>query len=166
MAVTSPDVAYNQNSPPRSSIYSKQKPPPVSSSTRTLFPLASLLDSLVQYWWAWELSSAAVSTIATCGLVAALVDADERPLQFITLGPAQFTLNSYVAAFSTVIRASLLVTVAGPLNQCGWNWFSPLSWGEVSRQHPGRPLEDLDIFGNAALNSWSSIRLLVRTKFR
>lgn len=93
-----------------------------------------------------------------------LATADGRPLQSLSFGVAQLSLNTIVPAISTVIRASLLVTVAGPLNQTAWNWFS--SPRRDGRQQAGKPIKDLDTFGNAAIDSLSSLKLLSRTKGR
>lgn len=128
--------------------------------------LAKTLKCLRQHWWVWELCSATISIVATFVLITTLADADGRPLRAMSFGTTQFSLNSYVAAMSTIIRTSLLATVAGPLNQSVWNWFS-LPRREEGTQNPlGRPLTDLDIFGNAAWDSWSSLQLIVRTRLR
>jgi hypothetical protein len=122
-------------------------------------------ESLVRYWWVWECLSATISFIAVIVLIGTLTEADGRALQSISFGAAHFSLNSYIAAISTVVRTSLLVTIAGPLNQSVWNWFSS-SRREDAEFQRGHSLKDLDIFGNAAQDSWSSLQLLLRSRFR
>ena len=113
--------------------------------------------ALIRYWWAWELLAAAISISATVILIAVLRVNDGQPLQAPLFGYSEFSINGLVAAISTVIRTSLLLVVGGALNQCAWNWFS-------SPMPVGRPLQDLEIFGSASSNSWSSLQLLFRTK--
>ena len=118
--------------------------------------------SLVRYWWAWEILAAVLSIISTIVLIVVLARNDGHPVQSLFLGGAQVTLNTIVAAISTIIRASLMVTVAGALNQSAWNWFSfPAS---MEGRPSGRPLKDLDTFGYAAFDSWSSLKLLFKTR--
>ncbi|MCJ1323095.1 hypothetical protein MMC15_008447 [Xylographa vitiligo] len=114
-------------------------------------------------WWIWESAAAGVSLTATVVLIALLAQADRRQQQAWAVGSTQLTLNTLVAAVATVIRTSLLLVVAGALNQSAWNWFAEKKKGKDSS---GQPLEDLEIFSEAAANSWNSIRLLFRTNGR
>jgi hypothetical protein len=119
---------------------------------------------VVRSWWAWEILAGIVSLVAVGALMFVLVATDGQQQRLLQIGSLQVSLNTVVAAISTVLRTSLIVTVAGPLNQSAWNWFaSPLSAHTTT--HP-RPLRDLDTFGNAAANSWSSMKLLWRTRCR
>jgi Protein of unknown function (DUF3176) len=72
---------------------------------------------LVHGWWAWELIAAAVSVAATVALDALLASADQHLQETWTVGSTQLTLNTLVAIIATIIRASLLLVVAGALNQ-------------------------------------------------
>lgn len=142
---------------------------------------------LFRCWWAWEVSAAVLSIGATVALVVVLAKSDGQQQQSWRIANTQLTLNTVVAIISTVIRASLLVTVAGALNQSPWNWFAnrrhnnsshprrKRRTGDILSPQPasdradggmGRPLEDMDIFGEAAFSSWGSLKLLYRTKLR
>jgi hypothetical protein len=173
--MTTSQVAYSQISSNPATAASLVKKPPVSPvkkppvppwRTRYLTTFKRSWQSFVHYWWAWEFLAATLSLLATAALIATLVVTDGRPLQSMTFGSVQISLNAFVAAISTVIRTSLLVTVAGPLNQSLWNWFSSPKLEKGAQQQSGKPLKDLDTFGNAAQDLWSSLQLLVRTKYR
>lgn len=118
---------------------------------------------LVHGWWAWELIAASISILAMVTLIVVLVEADQHQQQSWAVGNTQLTLNTIVAAIGTVIRSSLLLAVAGALNQSAWNWFSSRT-GAVENE--GRPLEDLETFSEAAANSLNCLKLLWRTKGR
>ena len=121
------------------------------------------LKRLTRYWWSWELLAASLSDIATMTLLVILGKADGQAQHSFQIANAELTLNTIVAAISTIIRTSLLVSVAGALNQSMWNWFSR---SQRDGQRRGMPLDDLNTFGDAANDSWSSLRLLWRTKFK
>ena len=135
--------------------------PPIPWHTRLVSKVKHTPKRLVHWWWTWELLASALSIIATVALIAVLRQADGNAQQSWMIGNTELTLNTIVAGISTVIRAALLVAVAGALNQSLWNRFSsPRKGGS----RPARPLKDLDIFGGAASDSWGSLRLLWRTK--
>lgn len=117
---------------------------------------------LVRYWWAWELLAASLSIVSTAALIVVLKESDQKKQQTIRVGKAELTLNAVVAAISTIIRTSLTVTVAGALDQSAWNWFATSRSGTTVSS--GKPINDLDIFGGASSDSWSSLRLLWRTR--
>lgn len=119
--------------------------------------------SLVHGWWAWELIAASVSVAAMIALIGVLAGADKHKQKNWAVGGTELTLNTVVAAIGTIIRSSLLLAVAGALNQCAWNWFAARN-GDVEAE--GMPLEDLETFSEAAANSWNSLKLLWRTKCR
>lgn len=117
----------------------------------------------VHGWWAWELIAATVSVAAMVALVALLAEADQQQQQNWAVGNTQLTLNTVVVAIGTIIRSSLLLVVAGALNQSAWNWFASRTGGVEAE---GQPLEDFETFSEAAANSWSCLKLLWRTKGR
>lgn len=117
----------------------------------------------VRFWWAWELIAATVSAVAMVALVALLAKADQHQQQTWGVGNTQLTLNTIVAAIGTIIRSSLLLVVAGALNQSAWNWFASRTGGVEAE---GRPLEDFETFSEAAANLLNSLKLLWRTKGR
>ena len=115
-------------------------------------------------WWAWEVGAAIVSVAASIALIVLLKEADQQQQHSWEIGSTELTLNTVVAVLSTVIRAALLVMVEGCLSQGSWNWFARKR--EDHEQRAGRPLKDLDLFAEAGGNSWASLKLLYRTKFR
>ncbi|KFX93220.1 hypothetical protein O988_06926 [Pseudogymnoascus sp. VKM F-3808] len=118
---------------------------------------------LVRGWWAWELIAATISLVATVALISVLLSVDRHEQRAWNIGGTQLTINTIIAALGTIIRLSLLLVVGGALNQSAWNWFASMSRGVESE---GQPLGDLEIFSEAAANSWNSARLLWRTKGR
>ncbi|KAI0097971.1 hypothetical protein GGR51DRAFT_566012 [Nemania sp. FL0031] len=139
-----------------------EKPLPVLSKRITFASRLSLAcKRLMQYWWAWELLAATLSITAAVALVIVLIEYDERPQQDIAMGTLNFSLNALVAALSTVLRSSLMVAVTGPLNQSAWNRFAAR---HASQRQVSRELKDLDSFGGAATDAWSSLKVLWRTK--
>lgn len=117
----------------------------------------------VHGWWAWELIAATVLVTAMVVLIALLAKADQRQQQNWTVGNTQLTFNTIIVAIGTIIRSSLLLVVAGALNQNAWNWFASRTKNVTTE---GQPLKDLEIFSEAAANSWNSLKLLWRTKGR
>ena len=114
-------------------------------------------------WWAWELIAASASVLPMVAVIVVLAEANQHPQQNWVIGNTQLTINAIIAALGTMARSSLLVAVAGALNQSAWNWFSSKT-GIVETQ--GHPLKDLETFSEAAANSWNCVKLLWRTKGR
>ena len=124
--------------------------------------LRNICNQFLTTWWAWEIVAAVLSMSAVVALVVVLGDADQQQQRPWLIDDTQLTLNTIIAIISTVLRATLLVMVSGALNQGSWNWFA-------RTQHEvelGRPLEDLNIFGEAANSTWASLKLLYRTRIR
>ena len=115
-------------------------------------------------FWGWEYAAVLVSAVATITLILLLKSADQQQKRSWTIGNTQLTLNALIAIISSMIRASLVVLLSGSLTQSPWNWFADQNNND--RQGYGRPLKDLDLFGDAASNTWASLKLLYRTKFR
>ena len=137
-----------------------EKPlPTVPPHVRLLSRVKSWIKGLVRWWWAWEVLATTLSIAATVTLIAVLTQANGRVKTSWSLG--KLTLNATVAAISTIVRAALLVAIAGPLNQGLWNRFSPSKKGVTA---PARRLKDLETFSAAASDSWGSLRLLWETK--
>lgn len=137
--------------------------PTASAQTRQRTWISRHGRSLVHGWWAWELIAASVSVAAMIALIGVLAGADKHKQKNWAVGGTELTLNTVVAAIGTIIRSSLLLAVAGALNQCAWNWFAAKSRDSEAE---GYPLEDLETFSEAAANSWNSLKLLWRTKCR
>jgi hypothetical protein len=157
-------TARSSSSDPSLTTLVEKELPVVPRHRRILFQITFVCKRLVRYWWAWEFLAAAMSITATIALIIVLREADGRAQRSFHIGAAQLTLNTIVAAISTIIRSSLMVTVAGALSQSSWNWFSSPRQGSLAQS--AKPLKDLDVFGDASFDSWSSLKLLWRTKFR
>jgi len=117
--------------------------------------------SIMRGWWAWELIAATVSILAMAGLLAVLLYVDRHKQRVWNVGGTQLTVNTIIAAIGTIMRSSLLLVVAGALNQSAWNWFV---CKRKDKEFEGQPLKDFEIFSEAAANSWNSMKLLWRTK--
>ena len=141
-----------------------RKPLPVSTQSQLKPRSRSGWWRLGQYWWAWQILAAALSLAATAALIITLIEIDGHKQYTLKIGHAHVTLNAIIALISTVIRTSLFVTVGGALSQGAWNWFA--SSRKTGHLQPGKPLKDLDIFGDASFDSWSSLKLLYITRFR
>ena len=96
-------------------------------------------------------------------LIGVLAGADQHKQKNWAVGGTELTLNTIVAAIGTIIRSSLLLAVAGALNQSAWNWFAARN-RDIEAE--GKPLEDLETFSEAAASSWNSLKLLWRTRCR
>ena len=136
--------------------------PIVPAHIRIFTILLRKCKALVRHWWAWDYLAAATSVVAMIILIITLAENDGQLQQSFWLGAVPISLNALVAAISTVMRTSLAVTVAGALNQSSWNWFSSSVTNKTPQ--PSKPLKDLDVFGDASSDSWSSLKLLYRTK--
>lgn len=140
---------------------------------------------LIFKWWVCEIGASIISIGGSITLLVVLKNADQGPQRPWIIGNTQLTLNTVVAIVSTVIRASLIVMISGALNQSSWNWFAKKqrtdhqqlderpkreNWytrNEKNREMEfGRPLDDLDTFGEAASSSLACLKLLCRTKFK
>lgn len=67
----------------------------------------------------------------------------------------QITLNSLVAFFTTLAKASFMIPVSVAISQTQWSWF---------RQD--KPLYDLHVLDQASRGFWGSFVLLTRVKWR
>jgi hypothetical protein len=67
--------------------------------------------------WVLEYLAATLAISAVAALIAVLAQANDLPQHAFTIGNTQVTLNTLVAAISTVTRAALLVTLGGTLSQ-------------------------------------------------
>jgi hypothetical protein len=62
------------------------------------------------------------------------------------------TLNTFLAFFTTMTKASFMLAVAEALSQWKWNWFATNS---------ERPLHDFQLFDDASRGAWGSTKLLL-----
>lgn len=71
--------------------------------------------------------------------------------------PLGITLNSFLAFFTTCIKAAFMVPVSVAISQAQWNWFN--------RAKP-QPLYDFHVIDQASRGPWGSLVLLWRFRFR
>lgn len=105
--------------------------------------------------WVLECVASGVSIAGLVALVAVLAHFNHKDSQELGYG---VTLNALVAAMSTVIRTSTMVSIAEVLGQAKWLWFGD------ARQRQVRRLADLEVFDKATRGSWGSLLLLWRIK--
>ncbi|KAF4876835.1 hypothetical protein CGCSCA1_v003955 [Colletotrichum siamense] len=106
--------------------------------------------SILKDWWQ-EILWCIISLVAFVALVLVLKEFNQKPLP---RWPSGITLNTIIAALSTIARTAFLIPVSEGLSQSKWAWF---------KKKP-RPLTDFDMFDQASRGPWGSIGLLVRTK--
>lgn len=105
---------------------------------------------ILEDWWQ-EILWCFISLAAFVALVLVLKEFNQKPLP---RWPSGMTLNTIIAALSTVARTAFLIPVSEGLSQSKWAWF---------KKKP-RPLADFDMFDQASRGPWGSLGLLVRTK--
>ena len=125
--------------------------------------IRKLYRRLSRPWWAWEIFSAIISLVATISLLVVILQVDKQEQQFWAIGGTLLIINTIVVGIGIVLRTTLLLAVAGALNQNAWNWFAS-SIGKPESN--GQPLKDLETFSDPSANSWNCIKLLWRTKCR
>lgn len=102
-------------------------------------------------WWP-EMVCCAVSTGAFLAVVATIYSYQGRPLPE---WPYHLTINTLIAIYIVVLKATLLFVAAQGLGQLKWLWFE--------RE---RPLDHLADFDNASRGAWGSMKLLWMLKGR
>lgn len=110
-------------------------------------------DRTVTDWWWWELFSWLVSfsCVATIVGVLAFYDGKRQP-EYIVRG---ITLNAFVAVFSAVAKAALILPVSEGIGQLKWIWFQN-----------EEKLWDFFTFDGASRGPWGAAMLLAATKGR
>ncbi|KAF6827139.1 hypothetical protein CMUS01_09121 [Colletotrichum musicola] len=105
---------------------------------------------IIKGWWQ-ELACCCLGIASFAALVVVLQGSDGQPPPDWPLG---LTINTAVAALSTVSRIALAIPITEGLGQAKWAWF---------KKRP-RPLGDFDAFEQASRGIWGSLTLVVRTK--
>ncbi|KAF6821412.1 hypothetical protein CPLU01_12495 [Colletotrichum plurivorum] len=96
--------------------------------------------------WLFEVLALLVSVASFAGIVALLVLYDEKPQPEFEYS---LNINTFIAIFTTILRATLVFMVAGVIGQSKWRWItSP------------RPLRDIEVFDNAGRGAWGSLVFL------
>jgi hypothetical protein len=107
--------------------------------------------------WLLEIISWSISAVCMGAIVGVLICLQDKPLDKWRLANAGITLNTFVATFSRIASAALLLPVSEALGQLKWSWFFEGS---------SKKMWDFEIFDNASRGPWGSLQLLVRTKGR
>ncbi|KAF6807899.1 hypothetical protein CMUS01_14010 [Colletotrichum musicola] len=85
--------------------------------------------------WLFEVLALLVSVASFAGIVALLLLYDDKPQPEFEYS---LNINTFIAIFTTILRATLVFMVAGVIGQSKWQWIaSP------------RPLRDIEVFDNA-----------------
>jgi hypothetical protein len=123
--------------------------PPASQSVWTSFGS----------WWLIEILSSIISLAAMGSMVVVLQHFDELEARTWQFG---ITINSVIAALSTVARTAFMIPVGSAVSQASWIWFS------AANQEKGykTQLVDLETFDDASRGAWGSLKLLWRMKGR
>lgn len=69
--------------------------------------------------------------------------------------PFDITLNSFLALFATLSKASFMIALAETISQWKWNMFEN-----------SRPLGDFEIIDSASRGFWGSLRVVSRFKWQ
>jgi len=114
-------------------------------------------SSIIKWWW-MEIGAAILAILTMLVLITVLSVQDGKPLR--TWDNGIITVNTIVAAISTVNRITLMFPVSGAISQAMWIWFAR------SRRSDGckSKLDDLEIFDEASRGPWGSLLLLWRLK--
>jgi hypothetical protein len=102
-------------------------------------------------WWLLEALSLFVSAFSMGAIVVvlSLYDGKETPHLY-----HKFTINGFIAVFSTLTKGALLFPVAKALAQLKFNWFG---------KEP-RTLLDFEIIDAASRGPWGAVEFLARTR--
>lgn len=114
-------------------------------------------SSILQWWWI-EIGASVLSIVTMFVLIAVLSLQDGKPIQ--TWDHGNVTINTVVAAISTLNRISLMFPVSGAISQAMWIWFA----GSKKSERCQSRLEDLEVFDEASRGAWGSLQLLWRLK--
>jgi hypothetical protein len=127
--------------------------PPRSLRSGVPLRLRYLFTKFVTEWWLLELISWVFSAICMTTIIAVLWYFDGKLLPQWRLG---ITLNGFIAVFSNLARASLILPTAEALGQLKWNWFRKES----------KTMMDFEILDSASRGPWGAVLLLFRARGR
>lgn len=103
--------------------------------------------------WLLEISSLLCSIVSFAGLLGLLIRFNDKPLSEWKV--SGISINTPIAVFASISRASLALAVSACIAQFKWNWFSKYE----------EPLIDFDRLDAASRGPWGSVRLM-RTMVR
>ncbi|KAK1715508.1 uncharacterized protein BDZ83DRAFT_588081 [Colletotrichum acutatum] len=115
------------------------------------------LDSGLSVEWIWsvwwvEMFSSVLALECISAIVIILSVYRGQPLPN---WPKLISINSFIAVFTAVFKAALILPVAEGLGQLKWNWFDK-----------SQTLGDLVLFDNASRGPWGSVLLMKRCILR
>ncbi|KAF6793727.1 hypothetical protein CMUS01_16073 [Colletotrichum musicola] len=110
----------------------------------------------LSFFFLLSLEGLTVLTPCSVVIVAVFFVLDEKPLPD---WPSGFTLNSFLAFFATLAKASFMIPVSVAISQTQWAWLS-------QEGAKSRALYDLEIIDQASRGAWGSLVLLWRFRFR
>ncbi|KAK4113350.1 hypothetical protein N656DRAFT_681462, partial [Canariomyces notabilis] len=101
--------------------------------------------------WKWELGSLLVAVGLISAIIGLLAYYNHRELSEWHLS---MNLSTLVALLSTIIRAGMVMIVAGVISQLKWSWFA-------ERPHPLSQLQDFDAGSRSGIGSLRLIWILL-----
>jgi hypothetical protein len=106
-------------------------------------------------WWLFEILATILSLASVVALIVVLQHYNGRALQDINL-PSNLTINSVIAAISTVTAVALMVPVGAGISQDAWLCFSDPKQKRQRRS----PLNSVEVVDSASRGAMGSLRLL------
>lgn len=116
-----------------------------------------IYDKLTQHldrYWLLEILSLLLATLAFAAIVITLGIHRDKPLP---QWPSLISINSLVAIFTAIMKATLMVPVVEGLSQLKWVWF---------RHAESKPLDDFEAFDMASRGPWGSFLLMLKLRCR
>jgi len=104
-----------------------------------------LNSTILHNWWA-EAVYCILVVASLLAIVATVYPYDGHPMP---QWPYRLSINTLIAIFTTILKATMLIITAEGLSQLKWVWFS----------RP-RPLQDLTRYDMASRGPWGALRLL------
>jgi hypothetical protein len=104
-------------------------------------------DSLGRIWLV-ELTSLILAFVAFATIIVTLIIHQDRPLP---KWPSLISINTLIAIFTAIMKASMLLPIAEGVSQMKWLWF-----------REARPLIDLERFDIASRGPWGCVLLLIK----
>ncbi|MCJ1467733.1 hypothetical protein MMC07_006358 [Pseudocyphellaria aurata] len=118
---------------------------------RAIRPISGPFKRLLRCAWVYEWSSIVVAILAMEAIYITLVLHRAGPLPQQT---SMISINSLIAIFTVILKASLLMPVAEGIGQLKWHWF-----------HKPRSLIDLNRVDAASRGPWGSFLLFTTYRY-
>lgn len=118
------------------------------SIKETAHPQAPAWERNMTLVWSIEIASLVLAFVSFVAIIITLLMHQNRPLPH---WPSLISINTLIAIFTSVMRASMLLPVAEGISQLKWLWF-----------HHAHPLIDLEGFDLASRGPWGCLLLLFK----